>query len=402
MADRWVLNRAGVVNVYQYERETLHFAGGRLLLRGVNGSGKSTAMNMLLPFLLDGDTRRIDAAGEQSGVLRSWMLSGRDDPQPIGYLWLEMARGGEHVSFGCGIKANRSTDNVTTWWWITSRRPGLDLDLVEGAHPLSADALRAVLAPDPVFRHDERHRYRAEVRQRLFGGADIDQHVRLLHIVRSPRVGDRIDIDLPGHLHDALPQLSETALLDAAQPLDDLEEHRKNVEDLRRTSSTLEALRSSYAGYARADLHRRASQAREVVLGAERARRDATPGGPARSRGADGDGGHRQTGGRARGRRPATRSRAGRPEGLTGLRRGSAPRGPQGPGARPGCGGGRRGRSPSASGRRSGGRPAGGGGRPPDGDRRPTTPSPGTSPTWGRPSSVPACRSVPRTSLRCR
>jgi hypothetical protein len=29
-----------------------------------------------MPFLLDADTRRIDAAGEQSGVLRFWMLSG--------------------------------------------------------------------------------------------------------------------------------------------------------------------------------------------------------------------------------------------------------------------------------------------------------------------------------------
>ncbi|MGF1599140.1 MAG: hypothetical protein ACFCVK_19855 [Acidimicrobiales bacterium] len=33
---------------YQYGDEVLHFAGGRLLLRGVNGSGKSTAMNMPL------------------------------------------------------------------------------------------------------------------------------------------------------------------------------------------------------------------------------------------------------------------------------------------------------------------------------------------------------------------
>jgi hypothetical protein len=47
MADRWVLNRAGILNGYQYGDETLTFAGGRLLLRGVNGSGKSTAMNML-------------------------------------------------------------------------------------------------------------------------------------------------------------------------------------------------------------------------------------------------------------------------------------------------------------------------------------------------------------------
>jgi ABC-type uncharacterized transport system ATPase subunit len=60
---RWTLSRAGIINVYQYEDETLEFAGGRLLLHGVNGSGKSTAMNMLLPFLLDADTRRIDVAG---------------------------------------------------------------------------------------------------------------------------------------------------------------------------------------------------------------------------------------------------------------------------------------------------------------------------------------------------
>src|SRR5690606_4810120 len=43
--ERWTLSRAGIINVYQYGNETLQFAGGRLLLRGVNGSGKSTAMN---------------------------------------------------------------------------------------------------------------------------------------------------------------------------------------------------------------------------------------------------------------------------------------------------------------------------------------------------------------------
>ena len=95
---RWTLSRAGIINVYQCGDETLEFGGGRLLLRGVNGSGKSTAMNMLLPFLLDADTRRIDAAGEQSGVLRAWMLSGRDESQPQGYLWLEVAQGASGVA----------------------------------------------------------------------------------------------------------------------------------------------------------------------------------------------------------------------------------------------------------------------------------------------------------------
>jgi hypothetical protein len=216
MSGRWMLNRAGIVNVYQYGQETLNFAGGRLLLRGVNGSGKSTAMNMLLPFLLDGDTRRIDAAGEQSGVLRSWMLSGRDDPQPVGYLWVEFAHDAAYLSCGCGIKANRSSDTVTTWWWITPRRPGIDFALVEDQRPVTPEVLRAALGNESVFRHDQRGLYRAEVRARLFGGADIEQHIRLLHIVRSPRVGERVDVELPGHLHDALPQLSDAALLDAA------------------------------------------------------------------------------------------------------------------------------------------------------------------------------------------
>ncbi len=273
MTERWTLERAGIINVYQYGQEILHFAGGRLLLRGVNGSGKSTAMNMLLPFLLDGDARRIDAAGEQAGVLKSWMLSGRDDPQPIGYLWVEMSRGEDHLAFGCGIKANRSSDTVNTWWWVTSRRPSIDLALVEDNHPLSAETLRAALAPDPVFRQEQRSQYRLEVRNRLFGGADIDQHIRLLHVVRNPRVGDRIDVDLPRHLHDALPQLSETALLDAAQPLDDLEEHRRNVGELTSTSSTLDALGVTYANYARGELRARALRARNLADTADTARR---------------------------------------------------------------------------------------------------------------------------------
>ncbi|MGH9209508.1 MAG: TIGR02680 family protein [Acidimicrobiales bacterium] len=265
MSERWVLSRAGIVNVYQYGDETLHFHGGRLLLRGVNGSGKSTAMNMLLPFLLDTDTRRIDAAGEQSGVLRSWMLADRDEQQPVGYLWLELRRGDQHMTIGCGIRANRSTDRVTTWWFLTSRRPGIDLALTENRVPLSIDALRATLGSHAVFPHDQRAAYRAAVRDTFYDGADIDQHIRLLHILRSPRVGDRIDLDLTQYLDDALPQLSEAAVDDAAQPLEDLEEHRRNVEELTRTCEALDGLEAVYREYSRAELHRRARQVQELA-----------------------------------------------------------------------------------------------------------------------------------------
>ena len=250
--DRWRLNRAGIINVYQYENETLHFGGGRLLLRGVNGSGKSTAMNMLLPFLITASMRRIDAAGEQTGVLKSWMLSGRDDPQPLGYLWLELEAGQSTLTCGCGVKANRSTDTLRTWWFVTDRRPGIDLSLVEQDVPLSDDALRAELGSDAVFPHDRRADYRAEIRRRLFGGVDLEQHLQLLHAVRNPRVGDRIDLDLPTHLTNALPELSERAVSEAARPLDDLDEHRRNVTALAQTDEALSGLAAVYQGY----LHR--------------------------------------------------------------------------------------------------------------------------------------------------
>src|SRR5690606_22155369 len=66
-------------------------------------------------------------------------------------------------------------------------------------------------------------------------------------------------------LEDALPQLSETALDDAAQPLEDLEEHRRNVEDLTRTAAALDALEDIYRDYVRSDLHGRVDAALSIV-----------------------------------------------------------------------------------------------------------------------------------------
>ena len=263
--DRWRLHRAGIVNVYQYENEVLHFGGGRLLLRGVNGSGKSTAMNMLLPFLLTTRQARIDAAGEQRGILKSWMLDGRDDAQPIGYLWIEFERAGRYLVCGCGIKANRRSDTVTTWWFVTEKRPGIDFLLVErGGVSLSATRLRSEIDPDRVFGERHRREYRRTIEERLFGGAPVSQHMRLIHRVRTPRVGDRIDLDLPVYLVDALPQLSEQALVEAASPLDDLEEHRRNVAELERTSEAIGGLFDVYRSYCLSELRERA------VAGSER------------------------------------------------------------------------------------------------------------------------------------
>ncbi|MCM3924322.1 hypothetical protein ND748_21960 [Frankia sp. AiPs1] len=276
VAARWRPSRAGILNVYQYGDETLHFAGGRLLLRGVNGSGKSTAMNMLLPFLLEADTRRIDAAGEQTGVLRSWMLADTEETQRTGYLWIEFARPDDEVPggvryhcFGCGIRANRSTDRVTSWWFSTPRRARIDFSLTADRTPLTIDALRAELGADAVFARAAD--YQDEVSRRLFGGTNPAGYLALLHQIRNPRVGDRIDADLPQRLREALPPVPQDAIADAAQPLEDLEDHRRNVTALEQTDRALGSLLDTYRHYGRRVLLTAAAQAAAAVSAARSA-----------------------------------------------------------------------------------------------------------------------------------
>lgn len=156
----------------------------------------------------------------------------------------------EYRTVGCGIRANRSTDRVATWWFSTDRRAKIDFRLTEAVVPFSADVLRTELGTrGQVFA--SAGEYRAEVARRFFGGADPRPYCRLLHQVRNPRVGDRVDTDLPRTLREALPPVPEDAVSDAAQPLEDLEDHRRNVIDLATAAEALDDVVEVYSDYAR-------------------------------------------------------------------------------------------------------------------------------------------------------
>lgn len=64
--ERWQPLRSGVLNLYRYDEEEFHYADGRLLLRGNNGSGKSRVLALQLPFLLDGEVTpaRVEPDGD--------------------------------------------------------------------------------------------------------------------------------------------------------------------------------------------------------------------------------------------------------------------------------------------------------------------------------------------------
>jgi len=94
--NRWVMNRAGLVNFWYYDDEAFDFSKGRLLLRGSNGSGKSVTMQSFVPLLLDGNKspERLDPFGSRARRIENYLLGDDDNgkDESIGYLYMEFKK----------------------------------------------------------------------------------------------------------------------------------------------------------------------------------------------------------------------------------------------------------------------------------------------------------------------
>lgn len=260
---RWRLSRAGFVNVWHYYENTFIMSGGRLILRGTNGSGKSRALEMLLPFLLDADRRNM---GTGSSVRMEDLMSAGTGEQGnrLGYMWLELRRDPDpakadepepqYLTVGALVRFSVSTKEAKVWYFSSPLRVGHDLPLLgTDRQPLSRRDLGELVGEERITDVPEKHRER--VRTEVFGltghlGKErFDGLVKLLHTLRSPDVGNRIEEGrLPAILADALPPLSEDALTDAGQQLDGLTSTR---EDQRRLEAARDHVRTFLDAYRR-------------------------------------------------------------------------------------------------------------------------------------------------------
>ncbi|MDQ3979228.1 MAG: TIGR02680 family protein, partial [Actinomycetota bacterium] len=263
---RWSLHRAGILNVWQYDRIELVFAGGRVLLRGKNGAGKSKALEVLLPFLLDGDTRQLDATGRDRTTVTWLMTDGRPSGNHIGYVWLELRclhpdGTASFLTLGAGLKASTAARRADSWFFITDRRPGVELDLEAGGECLSLERLKEALGDDAVTTSGTEHRRR--VGRHLFGLFDDARYRNLLHLLhrlRDPNIGNRVEAgELASVLTDALPPIDERVLTEAASHFDDLDAIRDQVDRSERTALALGQFLAAYRGYTRTVLGRRAT-----------------------------------------------------------------------------------------------------------------------------------------------
>ena len=279
---RFQIRRAGVLNVWQYDEQVFEFADGRLLLRGANGAGKSKTMEMLLPFVIDGDKGRLTASGRHHTSLLWLMLDGYDGVGRTGYLWVEFGRtladgSTETVTCGVGLRATASSRAATAWFFTSPRRVGIDLILENETGPLGQAALVAEVERDGLGQAFESpKRYREHVGQLLFG-LPLDHYEALLRLVywlRQPQVGEDIDPKrLAEQLVNALPVVAADTLRSAGDTFDELQAFGEEIDRRKRTAVALTDFVATYAAYARsvvADHGARALAASAQVRAAQR------------------------------------------------------------------------------------------------------------------------------------
>lgn len=275
--DRFRLARAGVLNVWQYDEQVFELADGRLLLRGANGTGKSKTLEMLLPFVLDGDKRRLSAAGGQHHTSLQWLMLENGSfgaPSRVGYVWVEFARGGdagqrEVFTCGVGIRASESAKSVTTWYFTSPHAVGDGLELVDGSGPLPPDRCRDAVQPDGTYFDPHSGKaYKEHVGRTLFG-LDPDRYdelLRMLYWLRRPQVGEDIDPrSLAETLSIALPQLDTDLLRSTGESLDQLAEFGDQIDKLARATRAVQSFAQTYRQYAATVVGERATAVHTAI-----------------------------------------------------------------------------------------------------------------------------------------
>lgn len=272
--DRFRPSRAGVINIWDYVDEEFVFADGRLVLRGHNGSGKTKALEVLFPFILDGytDARRLDPFSGQNRTMKSNLLYRGQDAE-YGYVWMEFARPApepeqgpgnvETVTLVIGLRAHRHRDGVIPSFFVTDQRLGVDFGLLAtDGRPLTERRLKATLGEDA--HHSTAADYRRAVDARLFGLGD--RYVQLLDLLlalRRPLLAKDLDPEKVSEtLTSGLSPLDEGLLDQAARDFTNLAAVQRRFDQATAAHTATTTFLEEYASYLTVHARHRLSRVR--------------------------------------------------------------------------------------------------------------------------------------------
>ncbi len=248
--------RAGIVNLWDFTDHEFSFHGGRLVLRGANGAGKTKALELLFPFLLDAriDPKRLDPFSGAGRTMRDNLLYRPDRETVIGYAWMEFGDGDRTIVIGAGLRAQRARSDVTTWFFVSDRAMGNGWSLISPERqPLTMKELRTELGAANVF--DVAGHYRARLARDLFGGVDDARYeaaIQLLLYLRRPQLAKDLDVrQLSATLSAGLRPIDDELLAEGARSFDDLEIVQRELERLEHAADAAVQFLAAYRPYVR-------------------------------------------------------------------------------------------------------------------------------------------------------
>ncbi|HEV7515437.1 MAG TPA: TIGR02680 family protein, partial [Thermoanaerobaculia bacterium] len=276
-ASRFTPLRAGIVNIWQYDEQELRFEQGRLLLRGDNGTGKSKALELLLPFLFDADLspQRLDPFAGNARTMYWNLLQGDRFDNRVGYVWLELGRrleddegeGEEIWTIGCGLRATRRTQRVDSWYFITRRRIGADLSLLSPQRvPLLKDELRKAIGEEgDLYETGREYRERLD---HLFFHLGTERFAALRHLLlqlRRPQLSQKLDPQSLGELlTESLPPLDADLIGQLSETFERLDQDQRELARVESAAREVEAFLGVYRDYARGAARGRAAAVRQA------------------------------------------------------------------------------------------------------------------------------------------
>jgi hypothetical protein len=252
---RFKPTRAGIINLWDYLDEEFVFADGRLALRGHNGSGKTKALEVLFPFVLDGslDARRLDPFSGENRTMKANLLYRGQDAEH-GYVWMEFARPGEIVTLIIGLVASKNRERPRPSFYVTGKRMGVDFGLLSAdSRPLTAKQLTGILGRDCYY-GERKGAYQDAVDTRLFGlGRErYTQLLDLLIALRRPLLAKDLD---PAKVSDTLTAglspVDDELVEQAARDFENLAAVQKQYDDLAAADTAVRAFLDHYVAYLR-------------------------------------------------------------------------------------------------------------------------------------------------------
>lgn len=281
---RWQPLRLGLVELYHYDVEEFWFRDGHLLLRGNNGTGKSKVLSLTLPLLLDANlsASRVEPDGDR-GKRMDWnLLMNKRYERRIGYTWIEFGRCDAQgrtltLTLGCGLRAVAGRATVDPWFFITDQRVRADLWLTTPERvALSRERLiEAIGTRGQVFENAQA--YRRAVDERLFrlGTERYAALVDTLIQLRQPQLSKDPDEErLSEALTQSLRPLDRAALEDVAEAMNELDDIRRNLEEIEAMRKAVAAFATRYRRYAQVATRRRARILRQAQNDYENASRE--------------------------------------------------------------------------------------------------------------------------------